>query len=471
MREIKDVPMSEDAERAIVACCIWEPTVVPLVFDLCSVTDFADYDQKIFIKAIYDVWKADVAVDIVTVGQKIKDHEKCNNELLFKWEQTISDATLNVLPSTFNAEYYAKLVKEKRYERDLIRAINKLSEDVYDKTIDVREKKELFDQAVLSLEVDGDAKDQSVAAIVERVWDSLNPENDDDASELFIPTGYEEIDEQIGGFGPGELAIIAARPSNGKTTMLVEMAMSMSIRHPVLILSMEMNQESVVLRMLSAMTKIPILKLKTGDLTDEQKVAFADARAGISRYKIYIDDQPMLSPAAVAAKMLKAKAVYNISCCMVDYLQLMHMTKWRSDNRVAEITRISNEIRAAAKRARIPLIVASQMSRAIEARADGEPRLSDLRESGAIEQDADYVFFLYPYKDDVAQKGYEQFLPDANEPRQHCCKIAKCRQGPRDIKINLYWRPAYFTFKKDLDSDGAKSEQAEAKQVQDDIPF
>ena len=465
MRELKDVPMSEVAEKAVVACCIWEPRVVPLVFEICSVTDFAVFEMKLFAQAIYDVWRADVAVDLVTVEQKITDDEKCDSDLLYLWKTIIDESTINVLPSAANAEYYAKIIKEKRYERDLIRAINKISEEVYDKSINIREKKELFDQAVLSLNLDEGIKDQSVAAIAQRIWDARIAE--DEGNSLFVPTGYERIDEQIGGFGPGEYAIVATRPSNGKTTMLMEMAMSMSTRVPVLFLSMEMSQESVVLRVLSHMTRLPILKLKCGDLSPDQELRYEQAKNDIGRYQIYVDEQAMLSPAAVAAKILKAKAQYGIGCVMLDYLQLMHIPKWRSDNRVAEMTRISNEVRAAAKQARVPIVVASQMSRSIESRADGEPRLSDLRESGAIEQDADYVFFLYPYAEDVAQKGYEQFLPGPNESRQHCLKIAKCRQGPRDIKINLYWCPAYYTFKSNVN----KEQDACKAKATEDIPF
>jgi len=445
MRQLREIPMSSIAERAVVACCIWLPSVIPFIFEICSVTDFVDAEMKIFMRAIYDLWKSDVAVDKITVEQKILDCNECTDGLLDVWYKTISSDTINVLPSTTNAEYYAGIVKEKSIERDLVRAIEQLSEDIYDKTLDVKEKKELFDQAVLGLSLENEIKDQNIAAIAKRIWESILAEEDE--GQMFIPTGYERIDEQIGGFGPGEFAVVAARPSNGKSTMLVEMAMSISLNNPVLILSMEMNQESLALRVLAQLTRIPILKLKSGDLTEEQKERCFEAVKLIGRYKIYIDDSPMLSPAALSSKIMKAKAVYKIGCVMVDYIQLMHIPKWRSDNRVTEMTRISNELRATAKRARIPLIAASQMSRSIEGRTDGEPRLSDLRESGAIEQDADYVFFLYPYKEDMPGKGYEQWTPGPNDPRQHCCKIAKCRQGPRDIKINFHWTPAFFTFK------------------------
>jgi replicative DNA helicase len=457
MRKLKDVPMSEVAERAIVACCIWAPQVVPLVFEICSVSDFVDAFQKVFIKAVYDLWKSDVAIDLVTVEQKIRDSEKFSDEHIDVFKRVIDIDTMNVIPSHTNAEYYAKIVKEKRYERDLIRALDRLNQDVFDKTIDVKEKKELFDQAVLSLSVGEEHMEQDVAAIAKRIWESLRAENE--GSEIFIPTGYERIDEQIGGFGSGELAIIAARPSNGKSTMLMEMAMSISTNVPVMMLSMEMNQESIVLRLLAQLTQLPIMKIKSGDLSAEQETSLSSAIRALENYHIFIDDSPMLSPASLSAKVMKAKAMHNVGCVMVDYIQLMRIPKWRSDNRVNEMTRISNELVATAKRARLPIIAASQMSRAIESRVDTEPRLSDLRETGALEQDADYVIFLYPYDDEVSQKGYEQFQPGINEPRQHCCKIAKCRQGPRDIKINLYWRPGLYTFKK------------EKKEHSDDIPF
>jgi len=463
MRKINiEVPQSRLAEKAVVACCIWEPTCIPLIFEICSVTDFIDPNMKVFIKAIHDVWNADMAVDLVTVEQKIREGENFGDEQLAEWQQTISSDTMNCLPSASNAEYYAKIVREKRYERDLIRELNALNETVFDKALDIKEKKELFDQAVLSLNFEADIKDQDVAAIAKRIWESTRPDKEDE-SDIWVASGYEKIEEQIGGFGPGELIIVAARPSNGKSTMLMEMAMAISLRRPVLILSMEMNQESIVLRMLSQMTCLPILKIKSGNMTDEQQKKYEKAVKDIGRYKIYIDDSALLSPASVAAKVMKAKAIFNIGCVMVDYIQLMHIPKWRSDNRVQEITRISNELRATAKRARIPLIAASQMSRAIESRADGEPRLSDLRESGAIEQDADYVFFLYPYIED--REEYKEYQPGINEPRQHCCKIAKCRQGPRDIKINLYWRPALYTFKDTKEAGELVVEQG------DDIPF
>ena len=445
MRDIKEIPYSLIAEQAVVACCVWDATSVPLVFEICRVADFIDSDMAAFMTAIKDVWEEEAAIDRITVEQKLHDTGLFTEQRIAVWEGIVNGNKLTCVPTAANVEYYARIVQAKRYERELVEAIEKLSRDLYDKTLNVREKKELFDQAVLSLTVDGESENQSLAAIAKRLWNSLHTTEQES---ICVQTGYESIDEQIGGFAPGEIAIIAGRPSDGKSTMLLEMALGISLHRPVLLLSMEMSQESLAYRVLANLSRISILNIKNGDLNAAQEEKLLAAYQQISRYKLYIDETPMLSPASAAAKVLRAKAVYGIGCVMVDYMQLMHIPKWRSDNRVTEITRISSELRAIAKRARVPLIVASQMSRAIESRTDGEPRLSDLRESGAIEQDADYVFFLYPYKYKYeAGSKYKAYVPGANDPREHCCKLAKCRQGPRDIHLTFHWEPAYYTFK------------------------
>ncbi len=460
MQLVKEIPVSRKAEACTVASCALDPAVIPLVFECCSVSDFTDSDYRECMDAIYELWQAGGGVDFVLLRQWLEDRGRAS-ETLYASLREAADNT----PTPCNAEYYAKIVRSKARERELIASAEKLSKGVYDKSLSVEERKELFEEAALELNLAQPGSEvQTLQAAAQERWQNLQAPT----KEAFVPTGFKGIDEAVQGFQAGEFIIVAGRPSVGKSTMMLDMALNMSLQKmPVLVLSMEMNRQSLSDRAIVSLSRIPLARLRANDLSDYEKQRIEATIKNLSLYQLYIDDSPPMSPNALAAKVMKAKIQYGIRCVFVDYLQLMSLPRAKLDNRNVEVSKICRDLVALAKRVRVPLVVLSQLSRAVTHREEPKPRLSDLRDSGSIEQDADVVVFLYHDKP-TSHKARPANYPDWTEPepseRIVRCYIAKTRQGlPQEVEIDYY--PAFFSFQK-------RGEEAQApSKGGGDVPF
>ena len=345
---------------------------------------------------------------------------------------------MNIVPSIHNIEYYAKIVKEKSTLRKLIKSSNEIISKCYDNTqdtvsiVDVAEKS-IFDIS-LSRSTQGFVPLKKILTL-----------NFDRIEELYInkgkitgiATGFADLDAKLSGLQKSDLILIASRPSMGKSSLMMNIVQNASVKegHCAAIFSLEMSKEQLSQRLLCSEALIDAHRLRTGDITEDEWIKLARAMGSLSDKPIFIDDTPAITITEMRAKCRRLKIEHGLSLVLVDYLQLMQ-SAGKYESRQQEISNISRSLKALAKELDVPIVALSQLSRAPEMRADHRPILSDLRESGAIEQDADVVMFLY--RD-------EYYNPETEKKNIGEVIIAKQRNGPTGV-VELVWLGQFTKF-------------------------
>lgn len=421
-------PHSDEAEKSVLGSIILDKEALYEVLEILRDDDFySEMHQEIY-RAVLELFRKSEPVDILTVSEELKTR----NTLEMVGGRAYVAQLSTLVPSTSNAPEYARIIAEKAVLRRLISASSEIMEQAYREKIEPEMVLDHAEQAIFEIAQTRQKKD--FEPLKEVLYGNLK--RIDEVSKLDggltgITTGFLDLDSKTSGLQKSELIILAARPSMGKTALALNIAQQAALKGKakVLIFSLEMSKEQLGQRLLSIESRVELQKIKTGRLeqgSDWDQLYLAIDK--LSKAEIYIDDTPGISVLEIKNKSRRLKAERGLDLIIVDYLQLMAF-EGRSESRQQEITSISRFLKHLAREMECPVLVLSQLSRAPEQRTDHRPILSDLRESGAIEQDADIVMFLY-------RDGY--YNPNTEKPNICEVKIAKNRSGPT-ATVELTW--------------------------------
>lgn len=428
-------PQSIEAEQSVLGSMLIDKEVVPVVMEILKPEDFYRPDHKEIYDVIIELFDRAQPIDLITVSERLKLHGKL--ELVGGLEYITNIAT--EVPTTANVKHYAKIVEEKALLRKLIKA----SSDIVDLGFSASEEVPfILDKAEQNIfDILQNRSSQGFVPIKDVLVDTFGK-----LEELYnnkgnitgIPTGFADLDFKTSGLHNSDLILIAARPAMGKTAFALNLAQNAAIHSnvPVAIFSLEMSREQLVNRLLCSEAMVDSNRMKTGKLEDNDWQKVAKALGPLSEAPIFIDDTPGVSITEIRAKCRRLKLEHNLGLVIIDYLQLMQGSRSKSENRQQEISEISRSLKILAKEINVPVITLSQLSRAPEARTDHRPILSDLRESGAIEQDADIVMFLY--RDDY-------YNPETEKKNIAEVILAKHRNGSTGT-VELVWLGQYTKF-------------------------
>ncbi|WP_125154204.1 replicative DNA helicase [Clostridium rectalis] len=431
---LKSMPHNIEAEQCVLGAMILDKTSIAQALEVLSIEDFYKDAHKIIFKAILDLYQKDVAVDLVTITENLQSKEKLESAGGVTY---ISEVCSSVI-STANLSSYIKIVKEKSTLRRLIRASTEIIEDSYNKQDDVACIVDIAEKKIFDIASNRTTSDfEPMSTVLERGFIEIERLFNNKGGVTGVPSGFPELDSKTSGFQKGDMVLIAARPSMGKTTFALNLAQYAALRagKSVAVFSLEMSKEQLAYKLLCSEANVDMLKLRTGNLEDKDWENIAKASGPLSGAQIYIDDTAGISVMEMRSKCRRLKIEHGIDLIVIDYLQLMSGSRG-SESRQQEVSEISRSIKALAKEMECPVIALSQLSRAPEQRTDHRPMLSDLRESGSIEQDADLVMFLY--RDEYYNKETE----DKNVAE---CIIAKQRNGPTGT-VKLAWIGQYSKF-------------------------
>jgi replicative DNA helicase len=430
-------PQNIEAEESILGGILIENEAINRVTEILDADDFyRDAHRKIF-NALINLSERDEPADLITLTNELRKIDQLDSIGGASYLTSLIDS----VPTAANIEYYAKIVKEKAILRKLIQTSTEIITQSYEDRGDVEVFLDEAERAIF--EISEKRVRPSFYSIREIVKDSFTTiERLFKKKELVtgVPSGFKELDRMTAGFQPSDLIIIAGRPSMGKTAFCLNIAEYAAIENkiPVAIFSLEMSKEQLVIRMLCSQAHVEGTRLRTGYLNESDWPKLTIAAGNLSEAPIYIDDTAALSALELRAKARRLKSEHGLGMLIVDYLQLMK-GRARVENRQQEISEISRSLKALSKELSIPVIAVSQLSRKTEERTGNRPQLSDLRESGAIEQDADLIIFIY--RDEV----YNRAEDNPNRGKAEVI-IGKQRNGPIG-KIDLAFLDKFTTFK------------------------
>ncbi len=429
MAEEKIQPQDLDSERSVLGAMMLSKDAVALVLGkLRSYHLYRPAHIHIF-NAILSLYKKSDAIDLVTVSNELKKMNALNEA---GGRSYLADL-LDTVPTAANADRYADIVFEKALLRQLIDAGSGIISEAFDATNEVGEVIDSAQKRITDITKEG-VKDDLVhlKEVLNTVFDNIQSTYDNEDKLLGVPSGYPDLDALTSGFQPGDLIILAARPSMGKTTLALNMAAYSAIKKqmPIAIFSCEMPKEQLAMRLLCAEAKLDSKRLRTANLQDHEYKDLNQAFGKLADAPIYIDDSPGITPLELRAKCRRLQAESDIRLIIIDYMQLMRGGKRRMESRFQEVSDIVRDVKAFAKESGIPIMALSQLSRDIEKRQDKRPQLSDLRESGEIEQTADLIAFIH------REEAYNEMKQEVS-PCQ--LVIAKQRNGPTGI-VDLIFR-------------------------------
>ena len=431
----KKVPHDADAEQAVLSSILMDKDAAAEAFELLKTDDFYSPENREVFRAALQLYTKGDPIDVVTVKNQLEENGVFAE---IGGVETLANIAAAV-GSSVNVKSYAKIVEEKSVLRRLIKLSGELSEISYKGADDINV---ILDKAEKGIfDVMQNRNTDSFASIMDVAYNTFsNIEKIYNSNEKItgISTGFTDFDAKTAGLQKSDLILIAARPSMGKTAFVLNVAQYAAVRDhvPVAIFSLEMSKEQLVNRMLCAEALVDAQKVRTGELNSDDWSKLVESMGVLSEAPIYIDDTPGITAMEIRAKCRRLKIEKGLGLVVIDYLQIMSGSG-RSDSRQQEISEISRSLKAVAREIEAPVIALSQLSRACEARSDHRPMLSDLRESGAIEQDADLVAFLY--RD-------EYYFPEKTEKKNQAeLIIAKQRNGPTGT-VNLTWLGQYTKF-------------------------
>ena len=434
--ELGKVPPNDiEAEQAIIGSMLTDKDAVISAIEFLKPQDFYREDNKTIYEAILNLYSRSEPVDIITVRAELESMGKLDNVGGLEYLAELPEK----VPTTANASKYIKIVEEKSTLRNLIKTANEIIELGYNPTEDVDDIMEGAEKKIFNIMQDKEQKSYSpLKDVLVESFTKLEELYNRKQHITGVPSGFTDLDYRTAGFHGSELILIAARPAMGKTAFALNIASNAALRAnvPVAVFSLEMSKEQLVNRILSSESMVDSNKIRTGKLEEDDWSKLAETIGPLSEGEMYIDDTPGISITEIRAKCRKLKIEKNIGLVVIDYLQLIQGTGKRNGSREQEISEISRSLKILAKELDVPVIALSQLSRAAEQRPDHRPMLSDLRESGAIEQDADIVMFLYRddyYNQDSEKKNIAEVI------------IAKHRGGSTGT-VELLWLGNYTKF-------------------------
>lgn len=446
---IKRPPHSVEAEQSIIGGLMLDNQAFEKVDTKLCEADFYRTEHRVLYRSILNLVKKNQPFDVITVLDILKSSgtlDEAGGEVyLFE--------LANNTPSVANVSAYADIVREKSVQRQLIAVASEIADSAYNPGH--RMVTELLDFAetrvfAIAEQTAGEGGPLAMKSILVRAVEKIDALYHSGEIITGLPTGLTELDEMTSGLQKSDLVIVAGRPSMGKTTLVMNMAEHAAIKSgkPVLVFSMEMPADSLAMRMMSSLGRIDQHKIRTGKLDDDDWPRVTSAVHMLSEAPLFIDDAPALSPSEVRARARRLVKEHGpLGLIVVDYLQLMKVPGFKAENRTAEISEISRSLKALAKELNVPVVALSQLNRSLEQRHDKRPVMSDLRESGAIEQDADLICFIYRdevYNEDSPDKGCAEII------------IAKQRNGPIG-KVRVAFLGKYTRFE-DLAYQGYQGE-------------
>ena len=429
------LPHSIEAEQSVIGAMLMDRDAIIAASEIITEEDFYQRQYGVMFQCMVELFNEGQAVDVVNLQNRLKEKDVPPEVASL---ETLRDI-ITTVPTSANVRAYAGIVREKSMLRRLIRVNEEIANTCYagkEKLEDIlsHTEKAVFD--LLQSRMGGDFV--PIRQVALNVLEKIEMASKTKDTVTGIPTGFIDLDYKTSGLQPSDFILIAARPSMGKTAFVLNLVDYVAVkkRRPCMIFSLEMSKEQLVNRMLSMESNVDSQKLRTGTLTDEDWDAVVEGIGIIGNSTLTIDDTPGISISELRSKCRKKKLESGLDLVIIDYLQLMSGSSRRSESRQQEISEISRSLKALARELNAPVIALSQLSRACETRTDHRPMLSDLRESGAIEQDADVVMFIY--RDDYYHK-------DTDNPNVAEVIIAKQRNGPIGT-INLVWMPEYTKF-------------------------
>jgi len=386
-------PQNIEAEQSVLGSMLLDRDAVIKASEILQPEDFYRQAHQAIYRAILALMDRSEAVDIITVSEELRQQKLLAEVGGVTYLTTLA----NAVPTAANVEHYARIVEEKAVLRRMINVATEVVRRAYAEEEEVETLLDHAQQQMFDLTQRRRRRTYaSMRDILLETYEYIESLHRNKGEIIGVPSGFKDLDQLTSGFHPSEFIVLAARPSQGKSTILLNMAAHAAIYHriPTAIFSLEMSRIQIAQRLLCAEARINSHRLRTGYLGDEDWPKLSTALGRLSEAPLWIDDTPNIAVMELRARARRLKAEHNIGLLLIDYLQLMHM-KGQAENRQQEIAAISRSLKALAREIDCPVIAASQLSRAVEQRQDRRPQLSDLRESGAIEQDADVVLFIH----------------------------------------------------------------------------
>lgn len=428
------MPHSVEAEQSVIGAMMLDQEAISVAQELLTSEDFYQKQYGMLFEAMTGLYSEGKPVDMITLQDRLKEMDVPPEISSLEFIRDM----ITAVPTSANVRYYAQIVQDKALLRRLIKVNEDIANACYagkEKVEDIMEdtEKQIF-QVLQKKNTDDFVP---IKQVVLNALDKIEMASRNKGSVTGLATGFIDLDYKTSGLQPSDLILIAARPSMGKTAFVLNIAEHMAFRNDitVAIFSLEMSKEQLVNRLFSLESRVDAQILRNGNLNDTDWANLIEAAGIIGRSHMIIDDTPGISVAELRSKCRKYKLEHNLGIIMIDYLQLMQGSK-KSESRQQEISDISRSLKEIARELQVPVVALSQLSRAVEQRPDHRPMLSDLRESGAIEQDADVVMFLYRddyYNKDTDRKDVAEVI------------IAKQRNGPIGT-VELAWLPRYTKF-------------------------
>lgn len=435
--ELGKIPPNDvEAEQAVIGSMLTDRDAVISAIEVLKEEDFYREDNKTIYEAILNLYNRSEPIDIITLKAELTSMGMFDKIGGLEYIVGLPEK----VPTTANVEKYISIVKEKSELRRLIKAANEIIEQGYDPTENIDDIMNSAEKKIFNIMQDKDQKSYSpIKDVLIDAFTELEQLYNQKQHITGVPTGFIDLDYKTAGFHNSDLILIAARPAMGKSAFALNIATNAALKAkvPAVLFSLEMSKEQMVNRILCSEAMVDSNKVRTGKIDDDDWIKLADTMGDLSEAPIYIDDTPGISINEIRAKCRKLKLEKNIGLVVIDYLQLVQGSSKRAQgSREQEISEISRSLKILAKEINVPVIALSQLSRAPEQRPDHRPMLSDLRESGAIEQDADIVMFLYRddyYNEDSEDKGLAEVI------------VAKHRAGSTGT-VKLVWLGNYTKF-------------------------
>ena len=430
------LPHSVEAEQSVIGSMLMDREAIIAASEIITGADFYQHQYGVIFDAMVELFNEGKPVDLVTLQNRLREKDVPPEISSMEFVRDL----LNAVPTSANVRHYANIVSEKAVLRRLIKLTEEIENDCYLNKEPVEVIMEETEKKMFQLLGQRNSGDfMPIRQVVINTLENIERASKTKGNVTGIPTGFTDLDYKTSGLQNSDFILIAARPSMGKTAFVLNIAQYMAFKKDkaVAIFSLEMSREQLMNRLLSMESKVDSQHLRTGNLKDDEWSKLIESAGMIGESRLMIDDTPGISIGEMRSKCRKYKLEHGLDIIIIDYLQLMSGSgKGSSESRQQEISDISRSLKALARELNVPVVALSQLSRAVEQRTDHRPMLSDLRESGAIEQDADVVMFIYRddyYNKDSENKGIAEII------------IAKQRNGPIGT-VNLVWLPDYTKF-------------------------
>ena len=444
MTEERIPPQSIEAEQAVLGAILIENEVMPFVLEIINEKDFYRETHKVIFNAMMSLYSKNEAIDMVTLTEVLRKEDKLEKADGIKYITFLA----GVVPTAANVKYHSQIVYEKSVLRKLIRISTEIAAKAYDGSEEIKEQLDSAEKTILDIATRQNTNEYTMTE--DMLMDVVNHFQmlaENKGNPVGIPTGFTDFDKLTSGLRPSDFIILAARPSMGKTSFALNLVQNVAIRghklrkreepYVVAFFSLEMSKEQLMHRMVCAEAQIDSQRVMSGELSNLDWEKVWSTCDTLMKAKIAIDDTPAISVLEMRSKARKIKSEQGLDLIVVDYLQLMQgNTKRINEGRQQEVSDISRSLKALARELNVPIIALSQLSRSVESRQVKRPMLSDLRESGSLEQDADMVAFLY--RDDY-------YNPETDRPNVTELIIAKHRNGPVDT-IPLFFHKQFTKF-------------------------